>query len=560
MRIKELTVRNFRKIRELTIAFPPGLTVIVGQNNSGKTAIMDALRLMLFPGRDYDALRINEDDFRQKSDNAPIEISCVFCDLNLTDEARLVECLVKIGDGKFEARLNVRVEFNSVSGRPNFKWWGGETEGGTFPSNLYDNISCVYLQPLRDPDSGLRPGQNSQISRLIRRLTSEAKEQEFVDIAKEANEQIGKLKPVDAARNAIDRQMQSIAGKELMQKTKLVFNDPTFARIISGIQPEIAGLPFSLNGLGYNNLVFTAATLGTLRQNVQFSYRSVLIEEPEAHLHPHLQVLLLRYLSSVAGETAGNQVQVIASSHSPILASQCPVDAIVGVHETEAQGVTSVSVCKLEFDEIKKKKLRRYLDATRGELFFARRILMVEGIAEALLLPLLAKAIGRDLKESAVTVINADGINFDAFLPLFGNNALKIPVAILTDGDAAQIGAEMSDAAKALKAKEGEIANLRVRTSEITFEHELARNPPLLALMLDALTVLHPQIGAEVRNGLGAIAGNDAKAGFFYEEVFKKRDTSKGRFAQELAELIETKPISANDVPVYIREALQFLG
>ena len=96
MRIKELFIRNFRKIRELTITFPPGLAVIVGQNNTGKTTIIDALRLMLFLGRDFDALRINEDDFRQNSDNAPIEITCSFCDLNQTDEARFVECLVKV--------------------------------------------------------------------------------------------------------------------------------------------------------------------------------------------------------------------------------------------------------------------------------------------------------------------------------------------------------------------------------------------------------------------------------------------------------------------------------
>jgi putative ATP-dependent endonuclease of OLD family len=224
MRIKELSIRNFRKIKKLTIVFPPGLAVIVGQNNTGKTTIIDALRLMLFPGRDFDALRINEDDFRQNSDNAPIEISCSFCDLTLTDEARFVECLVKVGEGKFEARLNVRAEFNSASGRPNFKWWGGETEGGSLPSNLYDNISSVYLQPLRDPDSGLRPGQHSQVSRLIRKLTSDAKEQEFIEIAKKSNEEIGKLKPVEAARKAINMQMRGIAGKELMQNTKLVFH------------------------------------------------------------------------------------------------------------------------------------------------------------------------------------------------------------------------------------------------------------------------------------------------------------------------------------------------
>src|SRR5258705_7733911 len=111
--------------------------------------------------------------------------------------------------------------------------------------------------------------------------------------------------------------MVSIAGGELAQQTELIFSDPSFSRIIAGLQPEIEGLPFSLNGLGYNNLVFTSATLGTLRRSAQYSFRSILVEEPEAHLHPQLQVLLLRHLAKVAAEEGGNEVQVIASSHSP---------------------------------------------------------------------------------------------------------------------------------------------------------------------------------------------------------------------------------------------------
>ena len=83
---EKLTIRNFRKIQELTVIFPSGLTVIVGENNSGKTAIIDALRLMLFPSRDFDALRLNEDDFRTGTDPAPIEISCVFGDAKDEDE------------------------------------------------------------------------------------------------------------------------------------------------------------------------------------------------------------------------------------------------------------------------------------------------------------------------------------------------------------------------------------------------------------------------------------------------------------------------------------------
>jgi putative ATP-dependent endonuclease of OLD family len=512
---------------------------------------------MLLPSRDFDALRLNEDDFRSGTDYTPIEISCTFSDLNEKDEVHFQECLVDIGEGKFEIRLNTRIEFNKTSRRANVKMWGGETEGGALPSNLYDRIATIYLQPLRDPASGLRPGRHSQVSRLIDCLTEEDQHNEFESIAKEANDKIRLLKPVEKARNDINNQMTSITGEQLAQKTELIFSDPTFYRIIAGLQPEIEGLPFALNGLGYNNLVFTSATFGTLRQSPQFSFRSILIEEPEAHLHPQLQVLLLRYLAKVASE-GGNEVQVIASSHSPILASQAPIDSIISVHECSGK-VSAVSVCSVEIDDQLKKKLQRFLDATRAELFFARRILMVEGIAEALLLPVLTKISGGCLRESAVTVLNADGINFNAFLPLFGERRLSFPVAILIDGDAKKIGDPPSITTAGLKAKEAELSNLHVEYSEITFEHELARSAAFLPLMLDAFEGLHPAKGKELKATIAGLASNEDRADSFLAE-FLRTKTSKGRFAQEVAALLDGAALQADAVPNYIQEVLRFLG
>jgi putative ATP-dependent endonuclease of OLD family len=562
VRLHELRIRNFRKIENLTITFPKGLCVIVGENNTGKTAIIDALRLVLMPSRDFDALRLNEDDFRNATDFAPIEITCTFCDTSDTEEVHFQECLVDIGNGKFEVRLNARVEFNKGTRRANVKMWGGETESGSLPSNLYDRLAAIYLQPLRDPESGLRPSRHSQVSRLIDCFTDEAQYKEFEAIAGKANDDIRILKPVTDARDNMNAQMVAIAGEELAQNTDLIFSDPSFHRIIAGLQPLIDKLPFTLNGLGYNNLIFTSATLGTLRKSAQYAFRSILIEEPEAHLHPQLQVLLLNHLASVAGADE-DPVQIIVSSHSPILASQAPIDSIVSVHEIEGT-ITAVSVCGIKLDEKPKenqklkRKLQRFLDATRAELFFARRILMVEGIAEALLLPVFAGMAGGCLKKSAVTIVNVDGLNFNAFVPLFGNDKLGIPLAILTDGDAKAIGGSHSDTANGLKAQESSIPNLHVECAEITFEHELARVSLLLPLMVDAFEVLHPVKAKEIRATVNALDTDDKRADTFYAQ-FVASETSKGRFAQELATRLDASGLGLDAVPQYIRGALKFL-
>lgn len=275
-------------------------------------------------------------------------------------------------------------------------------------------------------------------------------------------------------------------------------------------------------------------------------------------MHPQLQALLLRHFASVAKPSEKHaSVQVIASSHSPILVSQAPLDSVVALQENDAK-ITATSICSINIPGEMKNKLQRFLDATRSELFFARRLIMVEGISEALLLPIFAKLAGGDLKESAVTILNADGLNFNAFLPLFGKGRLEFPVAILTDGDAKNTDSPKSNTLKSLKEVANDIPNLDIFHSEITFEHELALTESLLPSVLDAFEALHSQTGKALKSKINGMSQINEKADAFYEAFVKSRE-SKGIFAQELVSTLENKKGTIN-IPPYIRDALKFLG
>ena len=373
-----------------------------------------------------------------------------------------------------------------------------------------------------------------------------------------------------------------------------------FKNLKSRLGLLVDGFEIEQNGLGFNNLIFMAVVLSELAKNAQSCYRALIVEEPEAHLHPQLQAVLLQYLESVKAVEGEKPVQVFVTSHSSNFASIANLDSLVCLVDTGTT-VETLFPRNISFKKGKREKLERYLDVTRAELFFARRVIFVEGAAELMLVSVLARRIDFDLRLHGVSLISVEGLNFDSFLPLFGDEALKIPVAVLTDADpvapkqtasvvasagspdpetAATAGAEQPDeeddededaepvypapgdaiivSPNTAKMKSCEDTYVRVFHGLKTFEYDLALEPANRDAMLAALRELHPRIAKILKLKVDAAIGDAAKARALFSGMFErtKNNVQKGSFAQSLAQVISDPKVPFT-VPGYIHRAIE---
>ena len=441
MYLSNIKLWNFRKygndtfnIEEpnLDLNFTEGLNVLIGENDSGKTAIIDAIKIVL-KTHSYEYIKIEADDFYNNSDRLRIELK--FKGL-LDEEAKnFTEWLTWEGQGEESTpilRVFYDVKRKDYKILPSEVKAGADTEGYSLTAEAREYLKATYLRPLRDAENELISKRNSRLSQILlgddifkEKDIPHPLVEEFKNINSSIEDYFKEGAQGADIKKKIDSYIKGFYGEEKESLFEASKND---------IKSILEKLSLSLNGqknvgLGTLNRLFMAAELLHLNKENWEGLRLGLIEELEAHLHPQAQMQVIETLQKQ------DEVQLIITTHSPNLASKIKLKNLIICNGNNAFPMGK-DYTKLNEDSYV--FLEKFLDVTKSNLFFAKGVILVEGWAEEILIPSLAKAIGIDLTAKGVSVVNIGNVGFDHYSKIFLRKNvpfMNIPVAVVTDCD-----------------------------------------------------------------------------------------------------------------------------
>lgn len=463
MYLSLLQIKNFRCFddNEHIIGFNQGLTVLVGENDSGKSAIMDAIRIVLGT-TDFGWIRIGANDFYNEDTSLEISISCKFSDLTPDEQAAFLECLTyeKQQDGNRPCLyLHWKCKYLSSfkPPRPISSLSTGKDGNGPAPSSeARELLRITYLRALRDAYSDMQAGRHSRLSQIVQNIPGlnqgknefqdgmDMHELSLVGITNLSNS----LLAAHPALKSINDNMTEILSKQMLLKKDVIKTRFEVAGLNSNDLQKTMALLEKLDlavdknagamqgkvGLGTSNIMSMACELLLHKESGTVKKSSfLLIEEPEAHVHAQRQ---LKLIQSLENEAANKQQQMIITTHSPLLASVVKLENIVIVKEGQVFPLAE-EYTNLENDDYR--YLEKYLDATKANLFFARSVIIVEGPGEALLLPTIAKLLGCSFTDFGTSLVDVRSTGLRRYARIFQRSnidkPLGIKVACVTDRD-----------------------------------------------------------------------------------------------------------------------------
>lgn len=454
IRIAEVRVQDFRVLRDACIPLSPDTTVLIGENNTGKTSLLIALA-MAIEGRvcTEDELHLTEDGAR--SSRSIVDIKIVPA-VGTSFDADLVGLFGEAiqppeGDSEF---VTIRTEAtpnpdgSGLGLRRRFvQGWSCEQKTAAALPELerprvrrpvLDLLSFFILDARRDIVSELQ-NRTSSWGRLVSDLDIDpALKEEFeASLASIGDQIVAGSSVLERLRSTLELTRRSLAsGVGSVAISPLPARIDELARGIDVLvtAPGSASVPMRLQGMGGRSLaslmVFRAFV--DVRVGADRTVRPLAVsafEEPEAHLHPHAQQAVFSQLADISG-------QKIVSTHSPHVASVSDILDVRVFRRVEA--TVEVRQVQRNFSEAELTSIRRFVLKRHPDMLFARLVVLVEGEDEHTSLPVFARTYWDDPPFDALglSIVNVDGAGgFKAIVPVLED--LGIPWLIFVDGDQA---------------------------------------------------------------------------------------------------------------------------
>ena len=504
MFLKKINIKNYRNFNDFSMSFQEGLNVILGPNNAGKTGLLHAIQLLNKPNtisfNDFNKNNLLK--YKEKYiENAPeivIEyyINHTIIEDDVNDES-IIKLLPFLGikdlssnreniDGKTSYKIDAAIKAvfsldikyltnyqNDIKDIDDFdtyllilknyveKYYSWEYTNGVSETKLDQKLATNifdinYIEAERTQEDVLRATK-----REIEKVSQDDKS----------------ILKLSELKIYITNELQKILEIPLKNMSELFENENNDIGLKKGnvsiesvIQPNItladsyntevkdtkSGfiIPISNNGLGYNNLIniYMLIKLNEVQNGKDF--KILCLEEPEAHLHPAMQYKLFKYLRDLDQKNNLKQ-QIFVTTHSSNISAVAGIDNIfmMAYDRSVIPNDCVQQSLKLQFTDDQnctnkieaKNHLTKFLDVTKSDMLFADKVILVEGIAEKLLLPIFMEKLGIPYENENISIVEIGGKHFEYFIELFNGNKVKKKVLCITDRDFKWLNFELNE-------------------------------------------------------------------------------------------------------------------